>query len=91
MEGKAVLFKRFADIDGIDIEVDTADVDEFVNCVKYLGKSWGGINLKDIAAPECFMIEQKLSEKLDIPVFHDDQWNSYCCYCWFIKRTNYNG
>ena len=73
MEGKAVLFKRFADIDGIDIEVDTADVDEFVNSVKYLGKSWGGINLEDIAAPACFMIEQQLSEKLDIPVFHDDQ------------------
>ena len=73
MEGKAVLFKRFADIDGIDIEVDTADVDEFFNCVKFLGKSWGGINLEDIAAPECFMIEQKLSEALDIPVFHDDQ------------------
>ena len=73
MEGKAVLFKRFADIDGIDIEVDTSDADEFVNCVKYLGKSWGGINLEDIAAPECFIIEQKLSEKLDIPVFHDDQ------------------
>ncbi len=73
MEGKAVLFKRFADIDGIDLEVDTADVDEFVNSVKYLGKSWGGINLEDIAAPACFMIEQQLSEKLDIPVFHDDQ------------------
>ena len=73
MEGKAVLFKRFADIDGIDLEVDTADVNEFFNCVKFLGKSWGGINLEDIAAPECFMIEQKLSEVLDIPVFHDDQ------------------
>ena len=73
MEGKAVLFKRFADIDGIDIEVDTEKVDEFCNCVKYLGKSLGGINLEDIKAPECFMIEQKLSELLDIPVFHDDQ------------------
>ena len=73
MEGTAVLFKRFADIDGIDIEVDTPNVDEFFNCVKFLGKSWGGINLEDIAAPECFMIEQKLSEALDIPVFHDDQ------------------
>src|ERR1700735_2149709 len=58
MEGKAILFKRFADIDGIDIEVDTADVDQFVNCVKYLGPTWGGINLEDIAAPECFIIEQ---------------------------------
>lgn len=73
MEGKAVLFKRFADIDAIDIEVDTVEVDEFVNCVKYLGPSWGGINLEDIAAPECFIIEQKLRELMDIPVFHDDQ------------------
>lgn len=73
MEGKAVLFKRFADIDGIDIEVDTEDADEFVNCVKYLGPSWGGINLEDIKAPECFIIESKLKELMDIPVFHDDQ------------------
>ncbi|MGH6931438.1 MAG: NADP-dependent malic enzyme [Dongiaceae bacterium] len=73
MEGKAVLFKRFADIDGIDIEVDTKDVDEFVNCVRYLGPSFGGINLEDIKAPECFIIEQRLRELLDIPVFHDDQ------------------
>lgn len=73
MEGKAILFKRFADIDCIDIEVDTRDVDEFVNCVKLLGPSWGGINLEDIAAPECFVIEQKLRELMDIPVFHDDQ------------------
>ena len=57
MEGKAVLFKRFADVDGIDLEVDTRDVDEFVNCVRFLGKSWGGINLEDIKAPECFIIE----------------------------------
>ena len=73
MEGKAVLFKRFADVDGIDIEVDTEDVDEFVNCVRYLGKTFGGINLEDIKAPECFIIEQRLRELLDIPVFHDDQ------------------
>ena len=73
MEGKAILFKRFADIDCIDIEVDTTDIDEFVNCVKYLGPSWAGINLEDIAAPECFVIEQKLREIMDIPVFHDDQ------------------
>lgn len=73
MEGKAILFKRFADIDCIDIEVDTTDIDEFVNCVKLLGPSWGGINLEDIAAPECFVIEQKLRELMDIPVFHDDQ------------------
>jgi malate dehydrogenase (oxaloacetate-decarboxylating)(NADP+) len=73
MEGKAILFKRFADIDAIDIEVDTKDTDEFINCVKLLGPSWGGINLEDIAAPECFIIEQKLRELMDIPVFHDDQ------------------
>ena len=73
MEGKAVLFKRFADIDGIDLEVATADVDEFVNCVRFLGNSWGGINLEDIKAPECFIIEQRLRECMDIPVFHDDQ------------------
>jgi malate dehydrogenase (oxaloacetate-decarboxylating)(NADP+) len=73
MEGKAVLFKRFADVDGIDLEIDTKDVDEFVNCVRFLGKSWGGINLEDIRAPECFIIEQRLREVMDIPVFHDDQ------------------
>jgi malate dehydrogenase (oxaloacetate-decarboxylating)(NADP+) len=73
MEGKAVLFKRFADIDSIDLEIDTRDVDAFVNCVRYLGPSFGGINLEDIKAPECFIIEQRLRELLDIPVFHDDQ------------------
>jgi malate dehydrogenase (oxaloacetate-decarboxylating)(NADP+) len=73
MEGKAVLFKRFADIDSIDLEVSTEDPDEFINCVRVLGKSWGGINLEDIKAPECFIIEARLRELLDIPVFHDDQ------------------
>lgn len=73
MEGKAVLFKRFADIDAVDIEVDTQDVEEFINAVKFLGPSWGGINLEDIASPECFIIEQRLKELMDIPVFHDDQ------------------
>lgn len=73
MEGKAVLFKRFADVDGVDIEVDTYDPDEFINCVKLLSKTWGGINLEDIKAPECFIIEQRLRELCDIPVFHDDQ------------------
>src|SRR5260221_2183167 len=73
MEGKAVLFKRFADIDSIDLEVSSEDPDEIINCVRLLGKSWGGINLEDIKAPECFIIEQKLRELLDIPVFHDDQ------------------
>ncbi len=73
MEGKAILFKRFADIDSVDIEVDTTDVDAFVNCVKLLGPTWGGINLEDIGAPDCFVIEQRLRELMDIPVFHDDQ------------------
>ncbi len=73
MEGKAVLFKRFADVDAIDLEVDTRDVDEFVAAVRYLGPSFGGINLEDIKAPECFIIEQRLRELMDIPVFHDDQ------------------
>src|ERR671914_2571405 len=73
MEGKAVLFKRFADIDAFDLEVGTEDADEVINCVRLLGKSWGAINLEDIKAPECFIIEQRLRELLDIPVFHDDQ------------------
>jgi malate dehydrogenase (oxaloacetate-decarboxylating)(NADP+) len=73
MEGKAVLFKRFADVDSIDLEVGTEDPDEFVNAVKYLGPSFGGINLEDIKAPECFYIEERLREMMDIPVFHDDQ------------------
>jgi len=73
MEGKSVLFKRFADVDSIDLEVSTEDVDEFVNCVRYLGPSFGGINLEDIKAPDCFIIESRLRELMDIPVFHDDQ------------------
>jgi malate dehydrogenase (oxaloacetate-decarboxylating)(NADP+) len=73
MEGKAVLFKRFADVDAIDIEVDTTDVEAFINCVRYLGPSFGGINLEDIKAPDCFVIEERLRELMDIPVFHDDQ------------------
>jgi len=73
MEGKAVLFKRFADVDSIDLEVDTENVDEFINSVRYLGPSFGGINLEDIKAPDCFIIEQRLRELMDIPVFHDDQ------------------
>jgi malate dehydrogenase (oxaloacetate-decarboxylating)(NADP+) len=73
MEGKAVLFKRFADIDAIDLEIDSYDTDEIINCISKLGKSFGGINLEDIAAPDCFIIEEKLKEKLDIPIFHDDQ------------------
>ena len=73
MEGKAVLFKRFADVDAIDLEVDTSDVDAFVNCVRYLGPTFGGINLEDIKAPDCFVIEERLRDLMDIPVFHDDQ------------------
>ena len=73
MEGKVALFKRFADVDGMDLCVATEDVDEFVNAVRFLGPSFGGINLEDIKAPECFVIEQRLREIMDIPVFHDDQ------------------
>lgn len=73
MEGKAVLFKKFADIDGVDLELDTEDVDRFVEAVSLLGPSFGGINLEDIKSPECFIIEQRLRELMDIPVFHDDQ------------------
>ena len=73
MEGKAVLFKRFADIDAIDLEIDSSDPDEIINSIKNFSKSFGGINLEDIAAPNCFIIEEKLKEILDIPVFHDDQ------------------
>ena len=73
MEGKAVLFKRFADIDSIDLEVETEDVDAFIEAVRYLGPSFGGINLEDIRGPDCFIIEQRLRELMDIPVFHDDQ------------------
>jgi malate dehydrogenase (oxaloacetate-decarboxylating)(NADP+) len=73
MEGKSVLFKRFADIDSIDLEVDTKDPEEFINCVRFLGPAFGGINLEDIAAPESFYIEERLKELMDIPVFHDDQ------------------
>ena len=73
MEGKAVLFKRFADIDAFDIEMNTEDPDEFINAVKPMGVTFGGINLEDIKAPECFIIEQRLREMLDVPVFHDDQ------------------
>ena len=73
MEGKAVLFKRFADVDSFDVEVKTTDPDEFVTVVKNIGDTWGGINLEDIKSPECFVIESELQDLLDIPVFHDDQ------------------
>ncbi|MCD9147040.1 NADP-dependent malic enzyme [Pseudophaeobacter flagellatus] len=73
MEGKSVLFKRFADVNSIDIELDTEDPDKFIEAVRLMGPTFGGINLEDIKAPECFIIEQKLKEEMDIPVFHDDQ------------------
>ena len=73
MEGKGALFKRFADIDAMDVLVDTQDVDAFINCVRYLAPTFGGINLEDIKAPDCFIIEQRLKELMPIPVFHDDQ------------------
>ena len=73
MEGKAVLFKRFADMNSIDLEIDSSDPNEIINSIKNFAPSFGGINLEDIAAPDCFIIEEKLREILDIPVFHDDQ------------------
>src|SRR5689334_1773756 len=73
MEGKAVLFKRFADVDSIDIELDTEDPDKFIEAVALMEPSFGGINLEDIAAPECFIIEQTLRERMNIPIMHDDQ------------------
>ena len=73
MEGKAVLFKRFADVDSIDIEVDTEDAEKFIEAVALLEPSFGGINLEDIKAPECFIIEQALRDRMKIPVMHDDQ------------------
>jgi len=73
MEGKAVLFKRFADVNAIDIELDTEDTEEIINAIRIMGPTFGGINLEDIKAPECFIIEQRLKEEMNIPVFHDDQ------------------
>ena len=81
MEGKAVLFKRFADIDAIDLEIDSFDPDEIVNSIKNFAVSFGGINLEDIAAPDCFVIEEKLKKILNIPVFHDDQHGTAIITC----------
>ena len=81
MEGKAVLFKRFADIDAIDLEIDSNDNNEIINSIKNFSKSFGGINLEDIAAPACFVIEKKLKKILDIPVFHDDQHGTAIITC----------
>ena len=73
MEGKSVLFNKFADIMSVDLCVDAYNPDAFINCVRYLGPSFGGINLEDIKGPECFYVEEKLKQLMDIPVFHDDQ------------------
>ena len=81
MEGKAVLFKRFADINSIDIEIDSSDTNEIIKSIKNIAGSFGGINLEDIAAPDCFVIEEKLKEILDIPVFHDDQHGTAIITC----------
>ncbi len=81
MEGKAVLFKRFADIDAIDLEIESNDPDEIINSIKNFAGSFGGINLEDIAAPDCFIIEEKLKKILDIPVFHDDQHGTAIITC----------
>ena len=81
MEGKAVLFKRFADINAIDLEIDSNDTDEIINSIKNFAGSFGGINLEDIAAPDCFIIEKKLKKLLDIPVFHDDQHGTAIITC----------
>jgi len=81
MEGKAVLFKRFADIDAIDLEIESNDPNEIINSIKNFANSFGGINLEDIAAPDCFIIEEKLKKILDIPVFHDDQHGTAIITC----------
>ena len=81
MEGKAVLFKRFADIDAIDLEIESNNPDEIINSIKNFSVSFGGINLEDIAAPDCFIIEEKLKKLLDIPVFHDDQHGTAIITC----------
>jgi len=81
MEGKAVLFKRFSDINSIDLEIDSYDPNEIINSIKNFSKSFGGINLEDIAAPDCFIIEEKLKKILDIPVFHDDQHGTAIITC----------
>ena len=72
MEGKSVLFKKFADVDSIDLCVDAPNPDDFINCVKFLAPSFGGINLEDIKGPDCFYVEEKLKSLMPIPVFHDD-------------------
>ncbi|OWU85991.1 malic enzyme [Oceanicola sp. 22II-s10i] len=92
MEGKAVLFKRFADVNSIDIELDTEDVERFIDAVKLMEPTFGGINLEDIKAPECFIIEQRLKEEMEIPVFHDDQHGTaVICAAGLINALHLNG
>jgi len=88
MEGKAVLFNKFAGIQSVDICIDAYDPDEFINCVKYLSPSFGGINLEDIKGPDCFYIEEKLKKLMNIPVFHDDQHGTaIICLAGLINAT----
>ena len=92
MEGKSVLFKKFADVNSIDICVDTADPDTFINCVRYLGPSFGGINLEDIKGPDCFYVEEKLKSLMNIPVFHDDQHGTaIICLAGLINAAEMSG
>lgn len=92
MEGKAVLFNKFAGIESVDVCVDTKDPDAFINCVRYLAPSFGGINLEDIKAPECFVIETTLKELMPIPVFHDDQHGTaIICLAGFINACLITG
>ena len=92
MEGKAVLFNKFAGVESVDICVDTKDPDAFINCVRYLHPSFGGINLEDIKAPECFVIEKTLKELMPIPVFHDDQHGTaIICLAGFINACKITG
>lgn len=92
MEGKAVLFNKFAGIQSIDINVDTQDPDTFINCVRYLGPSFGGINLEDIKGPDCFYVEEKLKSLMNIPVFHDDQHGTaIICLAGLINAAEMSG
>lgn len=92
MEGKAVLFKHFAGVECVDLCIDAKDPDEFINCVKYLHSSFGGINLEDIKGPDCFYVEEKLKELMPIPVFHDDQHGTaIVCLAGFINACHISG
>lgn len=92
MEGKAVLFNKFAGVQSIDLCVDTPDPEAFINCVKYLAPSFGGINLEDIRGPDCFYVEEKLKELMNIPVFHDDQHGTaIICLAGMINATEMSG